>query len=472
MDYKNIISRLDDKQIEELAQYAPQCTEQSLDNIKNIFLTKTHSKKKPAPKKKMLFAASIAAAFLLFSGFVYAGIIDLNKIYEMAFGNSAEYMSQYGTIINGGNSDNGIQLNLLSAIKDEDKMLVFFNLTDTSEDRLSATMDLYDSWALDQGNGGNCRLLSYDENTKTASFVITSVGASTNKTATLTIKSFLKSLEFRKNLKENGIDIISALSDYKPEVIPFSQVRGDGIGAGIAQESKYSLSDDSLDNFKVLQADQVAIEFQNINWSTISNVGFIDGELHIQTKPIDNTFSNIMNMHFVDENNTPVFTNELSINYGKRVNGTGGAYDEFVFENIKEISQLQNLRLVIDVAEYGDYFTGNWSASFKVPPQARKITIPVQDTIMLANEAIKADIITLSPLGLTIQYKTEILNPTGDNTDKAFITYNNSTVVDFQSKSRGVNEKNCTYTFSDPIIEIEKVVSVTINEKEFSVGHQ
>jgi hypothetical protein len=471
MDHKNIMSELNDKQIEELTQYSTKCTEENLNNIKSRFHAKIYVKKAPLAKKKMFIAASVAAVILVFSGFVYTDIIDLSKIYEMAFGKNSEYIGQYDEIINGGNNDNGIQLRLLSTIKDEDKMLVFFSLTDTTEDRLSATMDLHDSWTLDQGYGGNCKLISYDNDTKTANFLITSVGDTTDDNATLTIKSFLKSLEFKESLQENDININKLISSNVTETVPFSQYKEDGYGMGISSNSKYN-DDDVLDNLLLLKEDQFTVQFSNIDWAIVSNVGFIDDELHIQTKLINNTFSNIMSMYFVDENNNTIFTNELSVNHKKTNNNINTKHDEFIFENINNVSQLNNLRLVIDVAEYGDYFTGDWFATFKVPEPAIKIIIPIHDTLTLADEVIEVDTVTLSPLSLIIQYETKILTSSGENTDKAFVTYNDGTIVNFQFVSRGTNDEICTYTFSDPIIEIEKVTSININGKEFSIYRQ
>jgi len=473
MDYKNRNFELTDEQVNDLMRYAPAFSQESSENIKTRFYSKTTNKRNYVSIRKIVIAAVLTASILSISVLAYAGILDLSRIYKLVFGDNGEYISQYGTILDGGNESNGIKLDLISTIKDDTKLLVFFTLTDLTESsRLGERMEIRD-WHLDQGHGGNCSLVGFDEDTQTASFMITSIGASTNKMASLTIKSFLESLEFKSNLEEKEINITSLLSEHNAKTIPFRKVRGNGISGGFSPESKYNYRDGSLNKLNMLLQDELSIPLSWIDYAVITNMGFVDNEFHIQTKRKSDSFSDVMSIDLVDEHGNVAFESETSIGYGDHeyISMTGrSAYDEFIFQNIHSVSQLEGLTMSIGVAEYGAYHTGEWKADFKVPDKMSKLVLPVNRTLIISGQETYVEDMTVSPLGISITYKSNNLPPHElEMRDRAFVTYKDGTVTNMQFVSIGAFDDTQTLEFSNPVLQLEQIAAININGSEIAL---
>lgn len=222
----------------------------------------------------------------------------------------------------------------------------------------------------------------------------------------------------------------------------------------------------------VLKQDALSIPFSTIDWIKISNIGFVDGELHIQTTLEDDCFNNLMSLSFVDENNNKVYDSLFSVGYGRSsvdLNTGLARYYEFVFEDINNLSQVKDLRLSLDIAEYGQYFEGNWEAKFKVPAEAKKIEIPVSNKLKISGEEITVDKMTLSPLEVSIYYKSNNTD-TQNNDDVLYVTYKDGSVINLTFLSKGTdNNNNVTYEFSGEVIKIEDVKSININGIELLV---
>jgi len=472
MEYENKKFELSDLQVDNLLQYAPAFNEEQSENIKHKFYSKTSDKHKRRSMRKTVFAVILAAALLSISVLAYAGVFDLSRIYNMVFGKNGEYLSQYGSVMDGGNESDGIKLNLISAIKDDTKLIIFFSLTDLSDsNRLGDSMEIRE-WHIDQGTGGNCSIVDYNKDTQTATFMITSMGASTNKTATMSIKSFLEALTFKKDLVQKEIDINTILSDHIAKTIPYSKVKGDWFSGGFAPNSKYSNHDDSLNNLNMLLQDELSIQLTGIDWAEISNMGFTDNEFHIQTKRKTDSFSNIMSMNLLTENGDVAFGSETDIGYGDhegmKLSGLS-LYDEFIFQNIHSISQLEGLMLSMDVAEYGAYHSGDWIATFKVPEPMTKLDISVNRNLILSGHNVFIDKMNISPLGISIKYNSQGIKTEGNTKDTAFVTYKDGTVINLQFISNNSTGDEQTLGFSYPILEIEQIASVNINGIEISI---
>ncbi len=88
----------------------------------------------------------------------------------------------------------------------------------------------------------------------------------------------------------------------------------------------------------------------------------------------------------------------------------------------------------------------------------------------MADSEIFVNEVVLSPLGITIDYKSTDNDYLRNITDKAYVTYNDGTIINLQEVSRGNNGGDFTSSFSYPIVEIEKVHTININGQEFSVN--
>ncbi|WHY84663.1 DUF4179 domain-containing protein [Neobacillus novalis] len=182
MKTNRLISDLNETQIDELLKYAPSYSEGNDKNIMNRFIEKTSGIKKKHTKKKPLIVGAMAASLLFSAGLGYANSDKLTTIYHGIFGEGGtSYISQYGTVLNSEVEHDGIQLRLVSVIHNpSDHVMVFFTLTDKTEDRLSKTTKLHANYGWDN--------LDYDPATKTITYLANIIGEQ-NQTMTFSIHS-------------------------------------------------------------------------------------------------------------------------------------------------------------------------------------------------------------------------------------------------------------------------------------------
>ena len=196
MNNNNFSHEPDDKEIDMMLKYLPAYTEHNAKNIKNKFAQKAKINQKKLSFKKLILIGAVAS-MIFATTLVYAGVIDISQIYTMIFGENTEYLEQYIeplthtdniSLIHENNIKNqpplsiqseydGIVMKLISAINDENRLLIFATITDTTGDRLGESLD-FTSWGLGQGHGGNISVIDYNNQTKTATLMITSLKAS------------------------------------------------------------------------------------------------------------------------------------------------------------------------------------------------------------------------------------------------------------------------------------------------------
>ena len=485
MDNNNLFDDLEDKEIDDLMKYSIPFSEDNERSIKNKFTQKAQVKQKKFSFKKRIVLVAIAVTFL-FSTLVYAGVIDISRIYQIVFGDNSNYLEEHiKTYDNESKSDafvgeseyDGIVLKLISAVNDEGMLRVFLTMTDTTKDRLSETMSL-DTWSLSQGSGGSGEIIDYNKETKTATILITSSGNNHSGNVTFNIDNILSSKAFKKDIKENEINVYDMLKDHTPKII--SQDQGVWVNGGAYQsEEGEALALKS----KLLSLDQKDVKFDNIDWSHISNIGFVDGYLHIQTNIMRDNENDLASINFVNAEGEILYNGHLLLSYidngDGKIYADSKKYKEMIYEDITDIEQLKDLFVSIDFLEMGKVIEGNWKISFNVPDKMTKIEINVNREILLNENSITIDTIFLSPLGITMQLPKNVNYSNGfDYKDSVSVKYTDGTIVRLDSIlvvatgneiSTGVFEKDSTLSFSGNIVEIEKVEYIIINDDVISI---
>ena len=472
-----------------------------------------HSKPRTMYRKRGFAVAAIIVilAVMATSALAYARVIDFSRIYAIVFGDRSEYVEQYiepfvsdSAAADDGVKNNiagrdqpqqiqndpqtarpqtadpqtdgtdvektvieceydGIVLTLISAINDGDVLRIFATMQDTTGDRVSGSIH-FDDWVLSQGDGGNISVVDYDRATRTATLIITSLGGDHEGSARLSISGFTTDREWIVGQSENSIDVYDILQAYAPQIKSLDEVWVTG-GAARSPDGRVL-----FDYQNILGLDETDIRFANAGWTYISNLGFVDGFLHIQTAKLSGTENMLVGINFVNENNEVVYSGNRFLHfiandqiyfdyYGEPYR----RYIEIIFEDITGAEQLMGLSMVIDYVEWGSNIEGKWEFSFDIP---EKITteFAVGREIDINGSPVYIETLSISPLGVMIdlpvnlagagQYRRE---------DHARVIYSDGTIVELNETYIGGRDNESTLKFGGNIIEVERVVEIVIN---------
>jgi hypothetical protein len=117
-----------------------------------------------------------------------------------------------------------------------------------------------------------------------------------------------------------------------------------------------------------------AVTVKGITWGEISNLGFVNGRLHLQIRRTQEFFgANCGDPALVDRDGTALYP---------YYNITAGDYTEYFFGLVGEES-LKNYTLAFSGARAAHTVTGNWNLRFDAPPppETRELTVPVGELI-------------------------------------------------------------------------------------------
>lgn len=479
MNNKNLIDDLDDKEIEMMLKYVPEYTKDNAKNIKDKFIQKSKIRQKRFSFKKWALAG-VAAVMVLTTTLVYAEIIDINKVYRIIFGENSEYLQPYIKPIHENNGKeiplsieseyDGIVIKLNSAVNDENSLRIFATVRDTKADRLGKDLD-FTSWGLSQGNGGNLSVIDYDNETKTATLMITSLGNDHKGSASLKINGFSTGREFLENLPESEIKIGELLKGHIPKIISQDKVWKRGGGG-----NNHELYEKS----RLLKANEMDIKFDNVDMFSISNIGFVDGLLHIQAKAklsgaalVDGYY---INAKFVNSDKEIVYDSTAGINfiiddkyaYESYSKEAHDEYSEIIYENITKPEQLNDLSLTIDYMKSPKITEGNWEFSFMIP---EKITtdFKVDRKMNINGEKLRINMVSLSPIGITVHLNQD-MSSNYNHSDIVCVEYIDGSIIELDESSIHTYQNESTLVFTGDIIEIEKVQSILVNGEKINIS--
>lgn len=477
MDNNEFIHKLDDMEIDMMLKYVPEYTVDNAKNIKNKFEQKAKMKKKNFSFKKLALVG-IAASIIFATTLAYAGIIDIGKVYKIIFGENSEYIeSHIEPLLDADKAPSSVQseydgiiIKLISAINDENSLRIFATATDTKGDRLGEDLS-FTRWSLSQGYGGNISVIDYDNETKTATLMITSLGDDHQGMATLTVNGFSTGRELLEDLPENNINISELMEGHTPEIISQDEVWKSG-GESNDDDNLYEKS-------RLLKTDEMDIKFDNVDMFSISNIGFVDGLFHIQIKAMLSGVSLVdgyyVNAKLVNSENEILYDSISSISfspdgkYAYQINAKEphDTYSERIYKDITTPDQLDDLSLTIDYMKSPSTTDGSWEFSFMVP---EKVTTEfhVDKDVHINGEKLKIDMISLSPIGITVHLPKN-MSDDYNHSDVVYVEYTDGTSLKLDQSSIHTYEGESTLIFEGDIIEIEKVQSIIINGERIDI---
>ena len=404
-------------------------------------LNSSHNTKK-VKRRSLAIAASICLFILVSVPIMAATIQPFNNLLYLISPETAQFLQPIEMVA----ENNGIKMEVVAAMNDDETAIVYLTLQDLVGDRIDKTVDLY-NYSIKGTNTFTHELVNYDEDTKTATIrMIANGGHKLNgKKVIVQVDSFLSGKEHFENV--NTEIILADITSKIPKTISLNMHNSPG-GGGDLYEELYKEG-----TINILKPDQTNITLPNIDFVHISNIGYIDGRLHVQTKWPDG-----IDKHgfLYLTNTTDGCINPSNVYFGIDENGNtkyGSEYIEYIFEVAPSL--ISNYSLCGNFIKSNNYTEGKWQTTFKIKAvdKAKKIA----NNINLDN--VKIENISITPIGITIEGNISDL----DNID-INITLNNGTILSYNHTiAKESNGKSTVKYLTSSPIEIENIKEVQIN---------
>ena len=477
---EKMISNLSDEQLDELLAYAPKFSEislakieaRSLERINGLDMSGSKSggvKPKRKMSMKRLFTIAAAAVLLLAtSTIVFAAItnFDFGHVFNSFFNNpAATNIMEVGKTV----EQNGIKATLLYGYTDGEHVYVMLELRDVQENRIGDDIRLVFNQHGDSFSSVSTPVI-YDGD---EGRVVMGISMSFWDWSRLDIYDDI-SLVIESILTGAG-DIL-----YQPIDLPLCELaiqrdmihRSDWDGEVIYRELSFSVTE--MRNLYPLTEPELFLKvgemqksIPGIDWAVITNIGFHNGMLHLQTRRTDAWCWHSNNGHFriIDrygEGHWPIFG--LS----------GQDYSESVFY-VGDIANLADMRLGFSGVMADSTIYGPWSFTFPVTAQAERVfhTADLLDSRYFSRIDIR-----VSPMATTIylyEYETNIWDVDFDerfemlinranyiDSYDTYITLADGSIVELYRNSTSFNPDRGRLIFVSLYFDITQIRSITI----------
>ncbi len=296
--------------------------------------------------------------------------------------------------------DNGIKMEVIGAMNDDEMAVIYITMKDLAGARIDETLDIY-NYRLTGTHIATCQMVHFDDTTKTATLRMQANGGKklNGKKVRFQIDSFLSNLLEFDNL-ETGINLSDIKEAGESQTILLDT--RDGISGGGGGDLFDKLL--SQGTIKILAPDQKQIILPQIDFAYISNIGLVDGRLHVQTKWIGDGIDDHGDLYLVDSAGNAICTNSANIYFGIDKSGRskyGRDYVEYIFD-ISNLD-LDDLKLMGNFVSHGNYITGNWKATFKIQSVGEEL----QADCDIKYSALNISNVKVSPLGVTLAGRGE-----------------------------------------------------------------
>lgn len=350
--------------------------------------------------------------------------------------------------------DNGIRLEVLGALNDEEQVVIYLTLQDLNGDILDETLNIY-NYTMDGVSSLNMQTIDYNEETKTATLRLQGNGGKrlNGKSVRFGIQSFLTDTNFYEDVDIN-LDWIELLSTTKETIILKD---GDSSGGGGLISMNESITE-------VLKPNQMDIKIPNLDFVTITNVGYVNNRLHIQTRWLEDNIDDHGYFYFTDDSNQKVDIKEGSISFGVNENNEteyGSIMQEYIYEISPE--QLETLNLKGYFVSSDTYTEGNWNVKFKLDSTTETLT---QQTNIKQDSATVTDV-GISPLGITLNIEGELVPEDW----QASLIFKDGSIKTLASRTSMTIQDETTLKFSDPtLLNLENIEAIQINDTKIPLN--
>lgn len=252
--------------------------------------------------------------------------------------------------------DNGIRMEVISSYIRDNKADIYIAIKDLEGGCIDDTIDLYDSYSINRpfDSSATCRRVDYNEENKTATFLIsiTELGDRNieGDKITFSVKNFIS---HKKNY--DNIEIPIDLSTIK-DVESTQEVRSSGGGGEGYKEYL------SRNRITALKPTEPIKEFP-IDGVLLTGIGYINDNLHIQTAVYDNLKKDNHGYFYLKDEGGNIQDLYYSFSYFEQpLKSERVDYCEYVFNIPKEKIGTYNLYGSFVIT--GKYTEGNWRVTF------------------------------------------------------------------------------------------------------------
>ena len=354
-------------------------------------------KRKGKPFRKAIIGGCIAVLSAAICVPVMAEKIPSFKNLLLYINNGFESLIQPVELVS---ADNGIKMEVVGAMNDSEMAVVYITIQDLEGNRVDETIDLYDSYRLTGGRSFTSEVVNYDENSRTATIRIQVNGGKklSGKELEFSFREFISGKKVIDTMINREI-LYSGLEYGNINTISLDMDNIPGGGGRLFEEYK------NMGIIKVLKPDEKKIIIPDVDFMYISNMGVIDGRLHVQTKWSEKGIDNHGYFYFTDKLGNELDVEQGNVYFGIDDNGNTTYGREYV-EYIYDISQLNlsNINLKAYMVYNENHTQGNWKARFKIEPvDEKKIKCNIED-----GQGVIENLI-ISPLGVVLETKgTEV----------------------------------------------------------------
>lgn len=354
----------------------------------------------------------------------------------------------------------GIRVTVVAGINDEHNADIYFTVQDeTGRGRTTNKVDFMDSAGINGGRIANVELLDYNEEDQTALYVLHESGGEkfANRKNTFRINSMM----VNKQIFEWFVTDIDLAGYAKAEAETVS-LRDYGYMGGSSEDSE----DD-----RILKPDAMNISLgSDIDFMTISNIGIIDGKLHIQTK-WDRSFDNHGEFWLLEKGREPgeymdsvpqknyyFRTEEDLANTG---NNRFANHIEFVYDT-ESLQTLEDYVLWARIVKDGEIVKAKWEVNFVMGDMEK---------IILKPDSSIADEIQITPISVYLKsYKgnPEECRAAVKMKDGREISLNLREMIVQGDGHISGKEANINFITGNTM-KIEEVESVLINQEEIRI---
>ncbi len=317
-------------------------------NENTILEAKDIKRNKAGSSLKKITALALAALLFALAAVPALAAADVEPMYQLLYAVSPS-AAQGLKPVQKSCTDNGIEMEVVSAYIHDDSAEIYIAMRDLTENRIDGTVDLYDSYDIRNSLdcSGTCRLESFNEETGIATFLISIKQMNNKKFKGSKVTFSVSELLSRKQHYEGIISEIELSSvSTSPQTQKSANIRG-VVGYKRRSEMLFLLPCEA----------PLCVPTEG---ASVTAIGYINGKLHIQ-------------MYYTDilktDNHGQLW---LTDSDGKRVkcqesetfwdDAQSGSYQEYIFDVPYE--EIGNYMVCGEFWTCNTLITGDWQVTF------------------------------------------------------------------------------------------------------------